>query len=62
MVRSFNQLALMVPTEILAEATPQARAKVIAAYIRVSEFGWVKNRHSSAGGVARGVVFLLVNE
>ncbi len=44
MVRAFNQLALLVPTEILAETTPQARAKVITAYIIVSlklnQFSW----------------------
>ena len=36
MVQSFNRLALLVPTEILEEKTPQARSKVITAYIRVS--------------------------
>lgn len=35
MVRSFNRVALLVPTEILEEETPQARAKVISAYIKV---------------------------
>lgn len=37
MVRSFNQLALLVPTEVLSEATPTARAKVIASFIQVIE-------------------------
>ena len=36
MVRAFNQLALLVTTEILAESSPQARAKVIGAFINVS--------------------------
>ena len=36
MVRAFNQLALLVPTEILEEKTPQGRAKVISNYIQVS--------------------------
>ena len=35
MVQSFNQLALLVPTEILSEDTHQQRAKVISAYIQV---------------------------
>ena len=35
MVQSFNQLALLVPTEVLGERTPQQRAKVISAYIQV---------------------------
>ena len=35
MVQSFNQLALLVPTEILSEETHQQRAKVISAYIQV---------------------------
>lgn len=35
MVRSFNRLALLVPTEILEEKTPQARSKVIATFIQV---------------------------
>ena len=35
MIRSFNQLALLVPSEILEETTPQARAKVITSYIQV---------------------------
>ena len=35
MVQSFNQLALLVPTEILNEDTHQQRAKVISAYIQV---------------------------
>lgn len=36
MVRSFNRVALLVPTEILDELTPAARAKVISTYIKVS--------------------------
>ena len=35
MVHSFNQLALLVPTEVLREPTRQQRAKVITAYIQV---------------------------
>ena len=35
MVKSFNNVALLVPTEILEEETPQARAKVVIAYIKV---------------------------
>ena len=35
MVSSFNQLALLVPSEILEEGTPQARAKVISTFIKV---------------------------
>ena len=36
MVSSFNQLALVIPSEILEEQTPHARAKVISNYIKVS--------------------------
>ena len=35
MVQSFNRLALLVPTEILEERTPQTRSKVIATFIQV---------------------------
>ncbi len=35
MVKSFNRVALLVPTEILEGETPQSRAKVISAYIKV---------------------------
>ena len=35
MVDHFNSLALLVPTEILAETTPQMRAKVISRFIKV---------------------------
>lgn len=35
MVQSFNRLALLVPTEILEERTPQARSKVIVTFIQV---------------------------
>ena len=35
MVKEFNRLALLVPTEILEEKTPSGRAKVIACYIQV---------------------------
>ena len=37
MIKAFNQLALLVPTEILAEDTPKSRAKVIEAFIKVSK-------------------------
>ena len=37
MVSSFNQLALLIPSEILEEQTPQARAKVISNFIKVGE-------------------------
>ena len=37
MVSSFNQLALLIPSEILEEQTPHARAKVISSFIKV---GW----------------------
>ena len=37
MVHHFNSLALLVPTEILAEATPQMRAKVISTFIKVGK-------------------------
>jgi len=36
MVKAFNKVALLVPTEILDETTPQARAKVLSMYIKVS--------------------------
>ena len=36
MVHHFNNLALLVPTEILAEATSQLRAKVVSTFIKVS--------------------------
>ena len=36
MVSSFNQLALLIPSEILEEQTPHARAKVISNFIKVS--------------------------
>ncbi len=38
MIKAFNQLALMVPMEILAEKTPKARAKVIEAFIKVRKW------------------------
>ena len=38
MVQSFNRLALLVPTEILEEKTPQARSKVITSFIQVRKF------------------------
>ena len=38
MVQSFNRLALLVPTEILEEATPQARSKIITSFIQVRKF------------------------
>ena len=38
MVSSFNQLALLIPSEILQEQTPHARAKVISNFIKVSEY------------------------
>ena len=41
MVKSFNRLALLVPTEILEETTPQGRAKVISKYIKVRGAGFV---------------------
>ncbi|XP_065910827.1 uncharacterized protein [Dysidea avara] len=37
MVQAFNRLALLVPTEILEERTPTARAKVMAAYIQIAD-------------------------
>ena len=40
MVKSFNRLALLVPTEILEETTPLGRAKVISKYIKVRVGGW----------------------
>ncbi len=45
MIKAFNQLALMVPTEILAEKTPKARAKVIEAFIKVCEIMMVHLGH-----------------
>ena len=35
MVRASNDFAMLVPSEILAETTPQARAKVISIFIKV---------------------------
>lgn len=35
-VEFFNRIALLVATEILAEETPQARARVISKVIQVS--------------------------
>jgi hypothetical protein len=37
MVSSFNQLALLIPSEILEEQTPHLRAKVISNFIKVGE-------------------------
>ncbi len=34
-VAMFNQLALLIPTEVLCESTPHARSKVVNAYIEV---------------------------
>ena len=34
MVSSFNQLALLIPSEILEEQTPHARAKIISSFIK----------------------------
>ena len=36
MVSSFNQLAILIPSEILEEQTPHARAKVISNFIKVN--------------------------
>ncbi|KAL5503012.1 hypothetical protein EMCRGX_G009887 [Ephydatia muelleri] len=47
MVRHFNSLAMLIPTEILAETTPQMRAKVISTFIKVAEAcHQLKNYHS----------------
>lgn len=35
MVRTSNELAMMVPTEILEETTTHGRAKVISSFIKV---------------------------
>lgn len=35
MVRASNELAMMVPSEILEETTTHGRAKVISSYIKV---------------------------
>ena len=35
MVNAFNSLAYLVSTEVLTEETPQERAKVISAFIKV---------------------------
>ena len=35
MVRASNEFAMLVPSEVLAETTPQARAKVISIFIKV---------------------------
>ena len=64
MVNHFNCLALLVPTEILAEDTPQMRAKVIAIFIKVSLCGtltWQSlhalsgNAEADTGGGGGGV-------
>ena len=36
MVRASNELAMMVPSEILEETTTHGRAKVISSYIKVN--------------------------
>ena len=37
MVKASNQIAQLIPSEVLAETTPQARARVISIFIKVSE-------------------------
>ena len=51
MVQSFNRLALLVTTEILAEKTPQARAKVIGNFIKVKTRAIVGRVGGGGGGV-----------
>eukprot|EP00731_Ephydatia_muelleri_P006960 Em0003g1208a len=47
MVQAFNRLALLIPTEILGETTPQGRANVISKYIKIaSECYKLKNFNS----------------
>ncbi len=52
MIKAFNQLALLVPTEILAENAPKARAKVIESFIKVSEITQSKSKQ---------ITYILVN-
>jgi len=49
MVRTSNDLAKLVPSEILAETSVQARVKVIVSFIKV-----VTGGEDWAGGVASG--------
>ena len=49
MVEAFNQLALLIPSEILEERTPQARAKVISTFIKVC--GWERRLNNSKTGI-----------
>ena len=45
MIKEFNQIAMVVPTEILEEKSPSARAKVIARYIQVKSSS-IANTHT----------------
>ncbi len=55
MVRSFNQLALLVPTEVLSETTPTARAKVISAFIQIAQRCYGLRNYNSLKAVLAGL-------
>jgi son of sevenless-like protein len=55
MVQSFNQLALLVPTEILSEETHQQRAKVISAYIQIASKCYCLKNYNSLKAILAGL-------
>ncbi|XP_064400571.1 uncharacterized protein LOC135346767 isoform X2 [Halichondria panicea] len=55
MVRSFNQLALLIPSEILEEKTPQGRAKVITTYIQIASKLYTSHNYNSLKAVLAGL-------
>ena len=62
MVQSFNRLALLVPTEILEEATPQARSKVITSFIQVRKFRFHSQFTVFHSNVRLNLVLILIPE
>lgn len=55
MVRSFNRIALLVPTEILEEAMPQGRAKVISKYIKIAMKCYKLKNYNSLKAILAGL-------
>ncbi|KAL5503013.1 hypothetical protein EMCRGX_G009888 [Ephydatia muelleri] len=55
MVKSFNRLALLVPTEILEETTPQDRAKVISKYIKIALRCYKLRNYNSLKAILAGL-------
>jgi hypothetical protein len=55
LIQSFNRLALLTSTEVLAEETPQARAKVISAFIQIADKLYQLQNFNSLKAVLSGL-------